>query len=458
MNDIREALTVAGVGALIPKIIDAVLLEYQRRYSPLVTSIPKVQWDSDVYYFNSRTQNPSSGFVVDGGAVPVSTSTYVQNQFQMRHLQVVGAVTGYAQAVTRQVIGDLRQTEIEGAIRGLTWDLETALLWGNSGSTANGARPQFDGLDSQISTFSGANQNALDKAGATMTLPMLDELIDMVETNSAMQIFDESWQLVMSNTAASKVAQLLQQQQRFMGSIEVNGGLICPTYRDIPLVKSSFLATKSVSMGTVAGGTATTGGQLPATTTYKYLVTAVMARSGETIPCVEVSQATGTGSTNVITLSFTTPAGFEGAQPILYKVYRTAASGGTGTETLLGYVDATVGLLADGVTPVLTTTITDTGAALVPSNGATVPAIPPAVYVGTNAGYFPPAQGLESIYLMSRDKNNILRPYVREYQPIDIYPNSNAPDQLPFAIVDDCTLAIRAPKWAGRLNRVAVAV
>jgi hypothetical protein len=457
-SELREALTVAGVGALVPKIIDAILVEYQRRYSPLVASIPKVKWNSDVYYFNQRTQLAQGGFVVDGGAVPVVNSTYVQNNFQIKHLQVVGAVTGYAQAVTQEVIGDLRQTEIEGAVRGLTWDLETALLWANSASTINGARPQFDGLDSQINIFSGANQNAQDKGGNTLTLAMLDELIDMVESNAAMAVFDDSWQMVMSNTAVSKISQLLQAQQRFMGQVEVAAGLIVPTYRDIPLVKSSFLSTKNVTFGTVTATPAATGGTLPASSTYKYVVTAVMARSGETIPCAEVSATTSAGSTNAVALAFATPSGFEGASPTLYKVYRTIAGGATGTETLLGYVDATVGLAADGVTPILTTTITDTGTALVPSNGATVPAVPPTVYVGTNAGYFPPAQGLESIYLHSRDKNNLVRPYVREFMPIDIYPTTNAPDQLPFALVDDTTLAIRAPKWAGRLNRVAVAV
>ena len=112
-----------------------------RRFSPFVRSIPMTKWDADMYYFNQRTQLASGGFVADGGAVPVATSTYVQNNFQIKHLQIVGAVTGYAQQVTRQVIGDLRQTEIEGAIQGLLWDIETGIDWGNSASTINGARP-----------------------------------------------------------------------------------------------------------------------------------------------------------------------------------------------------------------------------------------------------------------------------------------------------------------------------
>lgn len=452
-SELREALTAAGASALIPKIIDPMLLEYQRRYSPLVRSIPSQKWNSDTYYFNQRTVNPNGGFVVDGGARVVSNSTYVQNSFGIKHLQVVGAITGYAQEVTRQVIGDLRAREIEGSIRGLYWDIETALLWGNAGSTQFGPYPQFDGLDSLINTYSGGNQNAQDKAGATLTLAMLDELIDMVETNAAMSVFDSTWQIVMSNTAVSKIAQLLTNQQRFMDRTEVAAGLIVPTYRDIPLIKSSFMSTRSIQMGAVTTATATSGGTLAAAT-YFYKVSAIVARQGEIAASAEVSQTT-TGSTSTVTLSFSTPSGLDGLQPTLYKVYRSTA---TGTETLLGYVDANVGFQADGITPLLTTSIVDTGATLIPQNGSTQPGTTPATYQGTNTNKFPTAVGSENVYLMSRDYDNICRPYVRELTPLDVYPTTSSPDSLPYAIVSDTVLAVRGPKFLGGLYRVNTAV
>jgi len=460
-SELREALNAAGASALVPKIIDPVLLEYQRRYSPLVRSTPAQKWDSDTYYFNQRTVVAAGGFVPDGGARPVSNSTYVQNSFSMKHIQVVGAVTGYAQEVTRQVIGDLRATEIEGSIRGYYWDAETGMLWGNSASTANGAQPQFDGLDSQVTTYSGGFQNALDKAGASLTLAQLDELIDMVEQNAAMSVFDDTWQFVLSSTANSKVAQLLTNQQRFNDQVEVAAGLLVPSYRGIPLIKTSFLSSRNYSVGTVGHATATTGGTIADSTTYRYVISAVIARQGEIQPSVEVTQATGSSgsNTNTITLSFTAPTGLDGLQPILYKVYRTAAAGASGSETFLGYVDATVGLSTDGVTPIVTTSIVDTGAALVPQNGSTVPGTLPAQYYGTNAGMLPAtAAGQESIYLMSRDKNNIVRPYVREAMPLDVYPTTASPDTLPYALVGDMTLAVRAPRFLGRLARVSTSV
>jgi hypothetical protein len=455
--ELREALNAAGASALVPKIIDPVLLEYQRRYAPLCRALPSQKWDADQYYFNQRTVNAAGGFVPDGGARVVSNSTYVQNSFAMKHIQVVGAITGYAQQVTRQVIGDLRETEIEGSIKGYYWDMETGLMWGNSASTLNGAQPQFDGLDSLINVFSGGFQNAQDKAGATLTLAHLDELIDMVDTNAAMPVTDDSWMIVASNTTLSKVSQLLTNQQRFE-KVEVAPGLIVNTYRNIPLIRTSFLSTRSYTVGTVTSGSATTGGSLPAATTYRYVISAIVDRQGEILPSAEVSQVTGGTATNTITLSFSTPAGLDGLQPNKYKVYRTAANGGAGTETFLGYVDGTVGLAADGVTPILTTSIVDTGTTLVPQNGATVPGILPAQYYGTNASMLPPGASQENIYLLSRDRNFVVRPYVREAMPLDVYPTTASPDTLPYAIIGDTTLALRAPRYAGRLTRVSTAV
>ncbi len=456
-RELQEALTAAGVGALVPKIIDPMLLELQRRYSPLVRATPSQRWDSTVYYFNQRTARATGGFVTDGGARPQSQSTYVQNQYTLRNLQAVGAVTGYAQAVTRQVIGDLRAREVAGTIQGLYWDIETAMLWGNEGATQFGAYPQFSGLDTLVSDFTSTTKNALDQAGSTLTLAMLDQLIDSVEMNAATSIMDPSYMLVMSSTANSKIAQLLVNQQRFVDQTEVATGLIVMTYRGIPIIKSSFLSARAVSMGTVTSATATTGGSLPASTTYKYKVSAVIARQGEIGVSAEVSQATGAGTaTNTITLSFSSPTGLDGAAPILYKVYRTAAGGSTNTETLLGVVDAVVGVGADGITPVLTTSIVDDGVKLTPMNGATAPAVNPAAYVSTNVNLLPPAVGQENIFLLPRTADFVVRPYVREVQPVDIYPTVLGPDQIPYALVADTCLAVRSGRFLGRLSRVAV--
>lgn len=456
-SELREALNAAGASPLLAKVIDPTLVELQRRYAPLCRAIPTTKWDTDIYNFNQRSNVASGGAVPDGGAKPVSNSSYAQLGFQMKHVESVGAITGYAQAVTRLVIGDLKATEIRGAILGYYWDVETFMCWGNAASTLNQAQPQFDGLDTMINVFSGSTQNVIDKGGNSLTLATLDELIDMVESNAAMPVEDDSWMFVTSSTGKSKIGQLLTNQQRYE-TVEIAAGLIVPTYRNIPFMKSSFMAMRGYTVGTVTAATATTGGSLAAGT-YKYQVSAVIARQGEIAPSVEVSQTT-TGSTSTVTLSFTAPTGNDGLAPQLYKVWRTALGGASGSETFLGYVDSTVGLASDGVTPILTNQIVDTGTALVPqqSSGSVVPAILPTAYFGTNTAMLPPSAGQENIYLISRDKGNVVRPWVREAQPLDVYPTTASPDTLPYAVIGDTTFAVRATRFLGRAYRVGVSV
>lgn len=83
--------------------------------------------------------------------------------------------------------------------------------------------------------------------------------------------------------------------------------------------------------------TATTGGTITAGT-YRYVVTAINA-NGETIASNEQTIVT-TGSTSTVTVTWVTVTGATG-----FKLYKTAAGGGTGTELLY----KTVGLVVSDV-------------------------------------------------------------------------------------------------------------
>ena len=479
-TDLQEALTAAGSAALIQKQIDPVLIEYQRRYAPFVRALPTQKWGSNVYYFNHRDSLPTGGFVTDGGARPVTTSVYNQSYFNIRQFQTVGAVTGYAQAVTSDLAGSLRAKEISGAHQGLLWDLETALLWGNATSTAAGVYPEFDGLDTIVSTFSGVQQNAIDfSAQNTSTTPayatfgngfdlgVLDQVIDMVEQNVAMPVETSDWMFVCSPSVNSRIAQLLTNQQRYNDKVEIAPGLVVDSYRNVPIVKSSFLAPRSNVMNTPVATSQSTGGNLAAGT-YYYQIAPIVSRFGEIQASAAAGPVTVTGSTNVVTLSFTpfnnstAPVGVEGNTAQVYKVFRGTAAPATGSyannaPTLLGYVDATVGLSTDGVTPVATTSIIDDGVNLIPANGTTQPAtkVP---YTGQNSGVKPLQAGWQSVYLISRDSDFIVRPYVRDMQAVDLYPTTASPDSLPFAIVSDTTLAVRGPKYLGRAANINISL
>jgi hypothetical protein len=452
-TELEEAITTAGaVSPLIPKSIDPLLLEYQRRYSPLLAAIPTRAWNSTQYFFNRRVSRPDSGGVVDGGARPIGNSTYEQAVFNIRLFQAVGAVTGFAQAVTRDVVGDLRQIELDGTVTSMMYTLENSFIWGNDGATANGQYPICSGLDYLVSNWtagSGSSNfvNALD-INANFALHYLDQLIDLTETNAAMPVGSQ-FMLVMSPRMASAVSQAFVAQQRFAApTTMVGGGLNVPTYRDIPIIKSSFLSPRTNQMGTVTPSTATTGGTLAAAT-YYYKVSAVVARFGEIGASTEVSQVT-TGATSTVTLSFSTPTGLpDGATPILYKVYRSTA---TGTESLIGVVDAF------DTTGAATTSIIDNGSNLLTNSSGNTG---PTAYQGTNAGALPRSSGnaaQEDIYLVPRDPNFLVRPYIRDMTILPLAPTVTSPDSLPFAVLTDSTLAVRAPKYVSRLSRVAAAL
>lgn len=458
---LEEALTAVGAAALIQKRIDPNLLEYQRRYAPLVRAIPTTPWDSTVYYFNNRTQQPAGGFVTDGGARSVSTSTYNQNLYPIKLLQVVGAVTGYAQAVTADLIGNLRAKEIMGAAKRLYWSVENAICWGNATATAGGAYPQFDGLDTICNIYSGATQNALNFNGGNFDLGALDQLIDIVEQNVSENVCNPEWMFVLSYTANSKLAQLFTNQQRFIDEVEVATGLVVPSYRNVPLMKTSFLNLKGSQMSAITASAVNSGGSL-SNGTYYYYVSFIVDIAGESqVQQLEVNA--NTSGNGIITLAFTPPVGYENGGPIAYKVYRGTSSG---SETLLGYVDAFVSPTAGQAQPsdvVQANQIIDNGVTLIPqySVGTVQNASNPATYVsiGQNSSELPPtSQSFQKVYLTSLNSDYIVRPYVREFTPVDVYPTTASPDSLPFATVTDTTLAVRAPKYMAKLSNVLVAL
>lgn len=450
---LNEALTTANsVTPLIQKQIAPVILDYQRRYSPMLAMLPSKQWGSTQYFFNRRVARPDSGAVIDGGARPIGNSVYEQAVYNIRLFQAVGSVTGYAQTVTRDLVGDLRQQELDGTVQSMMWTLESVFDWGNDAATASGVQPMCSGLDYLVSNWSdGTGSNAFTNAidiNNTFALKHLDEVIDIAETNACMPIDGPGWMFVMSPRMNSAVGQLLTNQQRFEApTVNLGAGLNIPTYRGIPIIKSSFLSPRSQVMGTVATATATTGGTL-ASGSWTYQVAAVIARFGEIQASAEVSQTT-TGSTSTVTLTFTTPVGLDGAGPILYKVYRTLVNGATTTETLLGVVDAF------DTTGAAVTTIIDTGTNLLTNSSGNTG---PAAYVSKNLGAKPRVGTQEDIYLIPRDENFLVRPYTRDFTILPLAPTVTAPDVLPFAVLTDTTLAVRAPKYVARASRLTASI
>lgn len=93
-----------------------------------------------------------------------------------------------------------------------------------------------------------------------------------------------------------------------------------------------------------AATSSTAGGTLPATSTYKYLVTAINLQ-GETTVSNEQTVTTGAGATNSNTVNWATVTGATG-----YKIYRTAAAGASLSELLIATVGAVTTFIDTGGT------------------------------------------------------------------------------------------------------------
>lgn len=83
-----------------------------------------------------------------------------------------------------------------------------------------------------------------------------------------------------------------------------------------------------------APSTADVGGNLPAATTYRAIITAVNA-NGETTGSNEQSIVTGATATNTVTFNWNAVAG-----ATEYRLYMTAANGASGTEAFLTTIPA----------------------------------------------------------------------------------------------------------------------
>src|SRR5579859_740650 len=475
LEEIREAFTLAGgATTLTPKIIDRLLNELQRKYGPLHRAIPRKTWLTDIFYFNQRTALPKAQFTTEAppnsgstGAVGATNSTYVQKNFPIKHTQSQIDISTFAAKVA-VVNGPLIDLELAGAAKSMEWLEETTHLFGSAQATLNTFRPQWDGVDLMI-----ANANKIDAATSTLGLKMLDNAIDAIKGVYAGEL-GTNFFFAMSPKMQSALNGLFVQQQRFnegmtriftrddygdpnapVADSAVDAGMEVQTYRSIPIVLSSFLSSKG-SMTTVSTtGNTGTGSSLSTSTTYYYVVEAV-TKYGLTTASAEVSQQPA-GSGNNVVLTWTTPQPTDAYGNVIdiiaYRVFRGTSSG---SESLYAYV------AAYDTSDAAVTTWTDTGLPQTPATNSSLIAFTVASS-GSNAASdgvtFPRVQTgtqlVEDIFLIPRDPEILVCPEVNPIETVMLAPINARTRQ--FALTADKTLALRAPAFAAKIERVRAA-
>ncbi len=476
LREIREVFSLSSTGGslnLILKRIDSTLTELQRKWGPLGRAIPRQTWETDIFYFNKRTALPQPQHTLEApptsgtGSVAASNSTYVQGQFPIKHTESIGDLSKFMVQVAR-ANGNLFDLELGAHAKAMVWLEETTHMYGSAAATLNTKRPQWDGVDLMV-----ANANKIDANTQLLAFQMMDNAIDAVRGRYAQELgMDYFW--MMSPKMQSYINGLHVQNARYnqvmkrmflrddygdpsapVADNAIDAGVEVESYRNIPIIISSFMGNQG-TMGTISTtGNTGTGSSLLAANTYYYRMEAV-TRYGLTAASAEASQTPSADGKNVV-LTWLTPAPTDADGNVIdilgYRIFRSTSSGAESLYALVAAYDindaAVTSFTDTGLiqNPAVTNTlywatIASSGANAI-SDGVTFPR----VQTGT--------QVTEDIYLIPRDPDILVCPEVNPIQT-ELLAVINARSRQ-FALNADKTLALRAPAFAAKIGRVRAA-
>ncbi|MGH2447444.1 MAG: hypothetical protein ACRDFS_02400 [Chloroflexota bacterium] len=470
LAELAESLTSSQTAALLQKVIDTQLVDVFRKEDPIKGALATKMWASAVYYWNTRNRLPYAQPVVEApptsgaGSVGATQSNYLQNSVPIAHYQVQGDLSKFNIKVATASITNLLEEEMSASTQAMSW-LQTMLhLYGSASATKTSLRPQWDGFDRQISQ-SSANRSAPNAGvGTGLTLLDLDNAIDAVRTKIAAPLPGQDFAFIVSEPMISKMGRLVGSQRQVLQNVVIkperidgtsgsvstaDPGIEVPSYRGIPILGTSFL-TPSGAMSVVTAAASGTGGTMAAAARY-YAVEAITQYGPTYAAAANVTPS----ASNTVSLTFATPSAqdiFGNQQPILqYRVYEGPNAN---SMTLYGVV------AANDAGDTAVTSIQDTGSEIIANPGANQVV---GLFAGASAdagdgvNVAPPTSAPsagydESIFLISRKSDFVCVPTVTEVAS-EILANVNA-RSVQYALTGDCALAMRAPAFGFKLQRV----
>lgn len=352
MDAITKALQVTtGSGAnLIPEDLNPVIAEYMARISPLWSLVAKRRANGKTHEYVRRTGIPTARFEGELTDPAYVSNVYDRPSAQLKILRVSGGVSGFQQAASARFTNALAQ-EIDGSIEGITQLIEWSLMYGNKNDAY-----QFDGLEAQMLADATARKsvnsggNILDVDGV-IALSHLDAMIDAVRKYRQTQ--RDRIAFMASTGMISKISGLQTRVSRTVNQVEFEGGFRMTTYRDVPIIPTSYLTPESTTTSPAVTATIAAGGSLPAAT-YHYRIASV-TDLGEQLAGAS-DDATSATTNNTADLTWT-------ADPnaLLYKIYR--GSSATADDMSLIAVIAAKTYAADGSVNGMVASWSDTGTA-----------------------------------------------------------------------------------------------
>ncbi len=171
------ALTLTEAEKLSNDVLLQGVIETIVKDSPILQMLPFIQIQGNGLTYTRESTLPSIAFYDVGDTWAESTPTFAQFTSTLRIMGGDADVDNYLRS-TRSNINDLEAAVVEQKAKALRHTFEEYFIYGNAAVSAK----QFDGIRTLIDTATASAQLiAAGASGATLTLTMVDELIDAVK-------------------------------------------------------------------------------------------------------------------------------------------------------------------------------------------------------------------------------------------------------------------------------------
>jgi hypothetical protein len=241
------ALTLAEASKLSNDMLLQGVVETIVKDSPVLQKLSFIEIVGDGLTYNQEKTLPGIDFYDVGDTWAESTPTFEQ---KTAHLKIMGGdadVDNFLKT-TRSNIQDLEAAVVELKAKALKDKFEEIFVYGD----ATADPKQFDGIRKLIDTGSASDQViAAGESGATLTLSMLDELIDAVKGGKP-DI------LLMSRRSRRKLNALVRASGSMMDADRDKWGNFIQFWDGIPIGVDDWILDTHVVSGSVE--TDTTGG------------------------------------------------------------------------------------------------------------------------------------------------------------------------------------------------------
>ena len=241
------ALTLAEASKLSNDMLLQGVVETIIKDSPVLRELPFIEIVGNGLTYNRESALPSIDFYDVGDTWAESTPTFEQKTANLKIMGGDADVDNFLKA-TRSNLQDLEAAVIELKAKALKDKFEDTFIYGNATTSPK----QFDGLRKLIDTATAGSQViAAGSSGASLTLSMLDQLIDAVKGG-------KPGVLLMSRRSRRKINALVRAAGGMMETDRDKWGNFIQLWDGIPLGVNDWILDTHVVSGGVETGT--TGG------------------------------------------------------------------------------------------------------------------------------------------------------------------------------------------------------